>query len=179
MLRHLAAGKGALHSIVFSLLRKLVSTFNRKKLWRRKLVLAELSTFKRSVIFGSLSNTDGDGHEKKKKWIGAVSNFIALVLCRLSRQMLANVLKLNSKGLYQSSRTEKESCCLVFPPSTKHEIRHFNVVVVQRRLRNVQKSVMHVQSCCFANLNLLLFCRSRCRHRRRCLSSLKANKYRG
>ena len=34
------------------------------------------------------------------------------------------------------------------------------------------KSVMPVQSCCFANLNLLLFCRTRCRHRRRCLSSL-------
>ena len=38
-------------------------------------------------------------------------------------------------------------------------------------LRNVQKSVRHVQSCCFANLNLLPFCRSRCRRRRRCLSS--------
>ena len=33
----------------------------------------------------------------------------------------------------------------------------------------VQKSVMHVQSCCFANINLLLFCRSRSRRRRRCL----------
>ena len=32
---------------------------------------------------------------------------------------------------------------------------------------------MHEQSCCFANLNLLLFCRSRCRRRSRCLSSLK------
>ena len=31
---------------------------------------------------------------------------------------------------------------------------------------------MHAQCCCFANLNLLLFCRSRCRSRRRCLSSL-------
>ena len=31
---------------------------------------------------------------------------------------------------------------------------------------------MHVQSCCFANTNLLSFCRSRCHHRRRCLSSL-------
>ena len=29
------------------------------------------------------------------------------------------------------------------------------------RQRNVQKSVMHVKRCCFANLNLLLFCRSR------------------
>ena len=33
----------------------------------------------------------------------------------------------------------------------------FHVVVVQRRLRNVQKSVMHVQSCSFANLNFLGF----------------------
>ena len=33
---------------------------------------------------------------------------------------------------------------------------------------------MHVQSCCFANINLLHFCRSRCRRRRRCLSSLMA-----
>ena len=44
----------------------------------------------------------------------------------------------------------------MFPSSTKREIRHFHVVAVQRRLRNVQKSVMHVQSCCSANL-LLFF----------------------
>ena len=31
---------------------------------------------------------------------------------------------------------------------------------------------MHVQNGCFANLFLLLFCRSRCRRRHRCLSSL-------
>ena len=29
------------------------------------------------------------------------------------------------------------------------EIRKFHVTVLQRRLRNVQKSEMHVQSCCF------------------------------
>ena len=62
-----------------------------------------------------------------------------------------------------------------FTSAKKHEIRHFHVVVVQRQQRNVQKSVMHLQSCWFANL-LLLFCRSRCRWRRccrrRCLSSL-------
>ena len=55
--------------------------------------------------------------------------------------------------------------------STTSENRHFYVVVVQRRLRNVQKSVIHVQSSCFANLNLLLFCRSRFRYRRPCLGS--------
>ena len=36
------------------------------------------------------------------------------------------------------------------------EMRKFHVVVVQRH-SNVQKSVMLVQSCCFANLNLWLF----------------------
>ena len=72
--------------------------------------------------------------------------------------MFAIFWQLSSEGLCQSSRKEKESCCPVFPSSTKREIRHFHVVVVvQRRLRNVQKSVMHVQSCCFANLNLLHF----------------------
>ena len=34
--------------------------------------------------------------------------------------------------------------------SIKREIRHFPVVVVQWQQRNVQKSVLHVQSCCFA-----------------------------
>ena len=46
---------------------------------------------------------------------------------------------------------------------------------MQRRLRNVQKSMMHVQICCFANLILSLICRSRCRHRRRCLSFLMSH----
>ena len=60
----------------------------------------------------------------------------------------------------------------MFPSSTNREIRHFYVVVVQWLQRNVQKSVMHVQSWCFANLNLLFFCRSRWRRRDSCLSSL-------
>ena len=50
----------------------------------------------------------------------------------------------------------------MFPSSTKREIRHFHVVVVQRRQRNVQKSVMRVQRCYFANLDLLVYCHSRC-----------------
>ena len=36
-------------------------------------------------------------------------------------------------------------------------MKYFHFVVVQRRIRNKQKSVMHVQSCCFANLSPLLF----------------------
>ena len=45
----------------------------------------------------------------------------------------------------------------MFPSFIKRENRKFQVVVVQRRQRNAQKSAMHVQSCCSANLNLLLF----------------------
>ena len=56
--------------------------------------------------------------------------------------------------------------------SRKREIRKFHFVVVQRRQRIVQKSVMHLQSCCFAYLNLFLVCRSRRHRHRRCLSCL-------
>ena len=47
-----------------------------------------------------------------------------------------------------------------------------HVVVVPRRQRNAQKSVMRVQSCYFANITLFLFCRSSCHCRRCCLSSI-------
>ena len=82
-------------------------------------------------------------------------------------------LELNSKGLYFRQKKKKVARCLVSTSSTKREIRHFHVVVEQRRQRNVQKSVMYVQSCCqFAYLTYcFFFCRSRCRHRLRCLSS--------
>ena len=45
---------------------------------------------------------------------------------------------------------------------------------MQRRQRHVQRSVVLVQACCFANLNLLLSCHFRChrRRRRRCLRTL-------
>ena len=59
-------------------------------------------------------------------------------------------------------------CCILH--KGVREIRKFHVTVLQRRQRNVQKSVMHVQSCCFANIILLLCCRSSCCQRRRCLS---------
>ena len=57
--------------------------------------------------------------------------------------MQANVF---GAGVIKVRAQEKKSCCLVFPSSTKREIRHLHVVVTQRRLRNVQKSVMHAQS---------------------------------
>ena len=86
-------------------------------------------------------------------------------------------LELNSKRLYQSSGKEKESRCLVVHVHYKTWNKAFSRWVVQRRQKNVRKSVMHVQSCCFVNLNLLLFCRSCCCRLRRCLSSPIINKF--
>ena len=74
--------------------------------------------------------------------------------------MLAKISGLNPKGPYLSLEKEKEIFCVVLTYSIKRarEIRKFHVAVVQQRLRNVQKSVMYVQSCVFlANLNLFLF----------------------
>ena len=45
----------------------------------------------------------------------------------------------------------------MFTSSLKREIRHFHVEVEQKQERNVQKSVMHVQSCCFAYLTFCFF----------------------
>ena len=79
----------------------------------------------------------------------------------------------NPKGPYLSLEKEKGPFCVLLSYSIKraHEIRKFHVVVVQPRLRNVQKSVMHVQSCCFANKHIALFCRSLYRRRRPCYCS--------
>ena len=74
--------------------------------------------------------------------------------------MLAKFSGLNPKRQYLSFEKEKENFGVVLTYSIKwaSEIRKFHVAVMQQRLKNVQKSVMHVQSCSFANLNLLLFC---------------------
>ena len=74
---------------------------------------------------------------------------------------MATFSGLNPKGLYVSlEKTEKQHFCVVLTNFIKRarEIRKFYVAVVQRRLRNVQESVMRVQRCFFANLNLLFFC---------------------
>ena len=76
-------------------------------------------------------------------------------------------LELSSKSLYLTLEKEKKRKLLSsVHVLLKRDIKKFHFVVVQRWQRNVQKSVMHVQSCCFA---VLFFCRSPCR--RRCLSS--------
>ena len=93
------------------------------------------------------------------KGVFDASDFIWLIPSRSIHQMLpffSGVICF--ERLYQSSRKEKQSRCLVFSFSTKCEIRHFQVVVMYWRQRNVQKSMMHVQSCCFANNFLWTYC---------------------
>ena len=105
-----------------------------------------------------------------KKWICTTSNVIMLIPTRSVRQIF---LELNSKRLYQSSRrVNKSRCLIVFTSSTKREVRHFYILVMQWWQRNAQKSMMHMQSCCLANLNLSLFCHSCCCRRCLCLSSV-------
>ena len=83
--------------------------------------------------------------------IRTISNFTDLIQYRLIWQILAKF----SLGPYLSLSTvslenERDNFCVVFTYSIKRarEISKFHVVVVQRRQRNVQNSVMHVQSCC-------------------------------
>ena len=51
-------------------------------------------------------------------------------------------------------RKRKEFSSVLVSSSIKHETRHFHVVVVQKGQWNVQKSVTHLQSCCFATFSL-------------------------
>ena len=68
--------------------------------------------------------------------------------------MLAEFSGLNPKGPYLSLEKEKEFFCVVLTYSVKRarEIRKSHVAVVQQQLRNIQKSVVHVQSYFFASL---------------------------
>ena len=65
-----------------------------------------------------------------------------------------NFLGLNPKGSYPSLEIR-----VLFTYSVKRtgEIRKFHVAVMQRWLKNVQKSMMHDVQSCFINVNLLLF----------------------
>ena len=84
-----------------------------------------------------------------------------LVQSHSIRQMLANCLGvqwiLRDCTVQEGRRKDKETRYRVSKSSTKREIRKFHVAVVQRRQRNVQKSVTRLQSCCFTDLKLLFF----------------------
>ena len=71
--------------------------------------------------------------------------------------MLASVFGVEFYRTVSKFRKRKESCYLVFPSSTKREFRHFHVVVGNDGKEMYKKSVMYVQSCCFANQTYCFF----------------------
>ena len=86
-----------------------------------------------------------------KKWIRAVSNFIALIPTPLMCQMLAIFQELNSKGLYLSSEKQNENHCLVFTPVHKtwnYEVsRHSRAVTARKntKKRDVRAKLLFCQ----------------------------------
>ena len=88
-----------------------------------------------------------------------LSHFIQFVKC--SGIFFRNF---NSKGLFLISEKEKENCCLVFASYVKRETRRFLRSSRATTAKNctktwiilsVQKRVMHEQSYCFADLNIV------------------------
>ena len=132
----------------------------------------------RDMVMGRLSNGNGNGREDVTQEVN--SCFFKLHCSYPSSFNLSNdgyfffrswILK-GCMWVHQRKRKIVVLCFDVFTSSIKREIGKVHVVVVKWRQRNVQKRVIHVQSCCFANLSLLLFRRPRWCRRRRCLRSL-------
>ena len=88
-----------------------------------------------------------------KKWIRTDSNFTALIPSRSIRKMLANFF-----------------WSWVLTDCIKVQEKKKKIAVLCSCPR---QNVLRVQSCCLGNINLVLFCRSRWRRDRRCLSFLK------
>ena len=127
-----------------------------------------------SLIRGS--NNDGYGYERCIQAASTLSGLFHLVqfvkCCHFfwSWNLKDCIEVQEKKNKVFASPSPAPGRCFVSTFSTNREIRNFHVVVEQWRQRNVLKrSVMHVQGCCLANLNLLFFCRSRWCRGRRCL----------
>ena len=116
----------------------------------------------RHVVMVAKFLDDNNPKTSLKKWIRTVSNFIDPIQFHFIWQMLVKFSHVESERTVFSLEKEKENFCVVFTDSIKRacEIWNFHVAGVQRRQRNEQNGMMHVQICCFVNKNLLLFCRS-------------------
>ena len=99
-------------------------------------------------VLESFSIDDGDGSEKVNSLF---SDFVAFIPINWKCEMWASFPGVDflRAGLKFKKRKENSSSLVTF--SITREIRHFHVVVVKWRQRNVQKSVIHVQTGCFAN----------------------------
>ena len=122
------------------------------------------------MLLGSVSNNDTATATKRslKKWVNAASNFIALIPSRLLNS--SNIGKCFwswiLKGCMKVQEKKKKVVVLCSCPRQ-------NVNLVQRRQRNVQKKLDARAKLLFCQSEPIAFCRSHCRHRRRCLSSIR------
>ena len=71
--------------------------------------------------------------------------------------MLVNFPVVDLLGTALKFRRERKICRDVLKSYIKRPMREFHVVVVKWRQRNVEESVMHVQSCCFAHKPIAFF----------------------
>jgi len=109
-----------------------------------KPILATCSACSAKILLGSSSPRE---KQQRRRWLrkrhlksefaplqtwSPLSHLVQFVKCWWT------FLELNSKGLCRRSRKETESRCLVFT-SCQREIRHFHVIFMQKRQRNVQK----------------------------------------
>ena len=92
-----------------------------------------------------------------EKWICVLSISIAITPNHLLCQMQANPFWAEFLRTISSSERERKFSRRLFTSMIKREIRHFPVVVVQWRQRNVQKSVTHVQRCCLDSVQPIVF----------------------
>ena len=119
--------------------------------WRSKDVAAKWRASKRAI--DNLNPKDlkvrGQKRQTKCRWKSEFAFF----------QSSSRLLQVTNfvKESYPSSEAERKFRCRLSTSSVKREIRHFHVAVVQWRQRNVQKSVMHVQNCCFAKETYCFF----------------------
>ena len=77
---------------------------------------------------------------QSSSWLLQVTNFV---------KSRSTALKLNPKNHIQILKQEGNFLSGLCTSSVQREIRHFHVVVVKWRQRNVQKSMMHMWNCCF------------------------------
>ena len=71
--------------------------------------------------------------------------------------MLVKFSGVESRRIISKFRKRKNIFVFTYFMKRKHEIKTFHVGVMQPWLRNIQKGMMHMWSCCFVKIYLLLF----------------------
>ena len=82
--------------------------------------------------------------------VASQMNFFAITPTHVLCQRLANPPGVEFLRTIFKFRKRIKVCRRLFTSSLKSKIRQFHFVVLQKRPRNLQKSEMHLQSCCFA-----------------------------